>query len=157
MPGKTKRNHNSKSNGDSIKLQSKPSDVPKEEDTGTDEHIDEQLNAKLIAAASRFAGPLPPPDLMAKYDQILPGSAERILKMAENEQMVSNEISLKLTKYIGRGQLFGFILGLVTIIGGLFLIYVGKDITGLASLLSGLGALLLAHLYGHKKHAETEE
>src|SRR5690349_6225737 len=40
----------------------------------------------IIAEAWRFAGPLPPPELFAEYDRVLPGSAERILAMAEREQ-----------------------------------------------------------------------
>ncbi|MDN6180562.1 MAG: DUF2335 domain-containing protein [Halomonas subglaciescola] len=35
---------------------------------------------------SQFSGPLPPPGVMADYDRILPGAAERILQMAEREQ-----------------------------------------------------------------------
>jgi len=94
---------------------------------------------------------------LGAYDKILPGAAERILRMAEKEQEVSNKIDIKLTKYVGRGQLFGFVLGLVTIIGGILLIYVGKDIGGLTSLLSGLGALLWAYLHGQKESTESEE
>ena len=32
-----------------------------------------------------FSGPLPPPQVLASYDQILPGCAERIIKMAEEQ------------------------------------------------------------------------
>lgn len=32
------------------------------------------------------AGPLPDAETFARYDQILPGAADRILRMAENEQ-----------------------------------------------------------------------
>jgi len=36
---------------------------------------------------SLFIGPLPSPDLLAKYEDIHPGIAERILQMAEKEQV----------------------------------------------------------------------
>lgn len=32
-----------------------------------------------------YCGPLPQPEDLAKYDQIVPGAAERIIKMAEKE------------------------------------------------------------------------
>ena len=32
-----------------------------------------------------ISGPLPSPDALAKYDQVVPGAAERIIKMAEQE------------------------------------------------------------------------
>ena len=38
-------------------------------------------------SVSTFQGPLPHPDHFEKYNEILPGSAERILKMAENQHI----------------------------------------------------------------------
>lgn len=38
------------------------------------------------AQAASFNGPLPPPILFEHYNQVLPGSAERILQLTENEQ-----------------------------------------------------------------------
>lgn len=32
-----------------------------------------------------ISGPLPSPEALAKYDQVVPGAAERIIKMAEQE------------------------------------------------------------------------
>lgn len=32
-----------------------------------------------------FAGPLPPPEALERYNQILPGAAERIIVMAESQ------------------------------------------------------------------------
>ena len=39
---------------------------------------------KIVA----FSGPLPNPEAFEKYDQALPGAADRILRMAENEQKI---------------------------------------------------------------------
>jgi uncharacterized membrane protein len=36
--------------------------------------------------AQHFRGPLPPPELLEHYEKVLPGGAERIFRMAENEQ-----------------------------------------------------------------------
>lgn len=32
-----------------------------------------------------FQGPLPPPEILARFDQIVPGAAERIIRLAETE------------------------------------------------------------------------
>lgn len=40
----------------------------------------------LIAQQMSYSGPLPPSSEMRKYEEIAPGSAERILAMAEKEQ-----------------------------------------------------------------------
>jgi uncharacterized membrane protein len=39
----------------------------------------------LLGIESSFAGPLPPPQLLLGYEQACPGSAERIIEMAEKE------------------------------------------------------------------------
>lgn len=46
----------------------------------------EQENQTLIQTESRFSGPLPHPELFAQYNKVLPGTAERIVKMTESEQ-----------------------------------------------------------------------
>jgi len=35
------------------------------------------------AQAYSFSGPLPPPEILEKYNQVVPGLAERIITMAE--------------------------------------------------------------------------
>ncbi|MFQ5709481.1 MAG: DUF2335 domain-containing protein [bacterium] len=157
MPKRAKQNHSSKTNENSRNLEAASPNLPKETDTTTDQPSEEQGSARVVATASSFIGPIPPPEALAAYDQILPGCADRILKMAENEQKVSNEVDLKFAKYVGRGQIFGFILGLVTIVGGILLIYVGKDVGGLTSLLSGLGALFWAYLHGQKEQKDKDK
>lgn len=42
------------------------------------------LNLQVTRAMS---GPLPSPELLAQYDQVMPGLAERIVSMAEREQV----------------------------------------------------------------------
>jgi len=39
----------------------------------------------VVAKAASFQGPLPPPGLLAEYEQALPGCAERIVKAFEEE------------------------------------------------------------------------
>lgn len=42
--------------------------------------------AAVIHAQMEFSGPLPPPQILGQYDEVLPGAAERILRMAEKQQ-----------------------------------------------------------------------
>ena len=39
---------------------------------------------------------LPPPEFLAKYDEIMPGAAKRILKMAEEHNKTANRLAQKL-------------------------------------------------------------
>lgn len=43
----------------------------------------ERAVAKVIQ--SEFSGPIPPPSIIKGYEDILPGTAERIVAMAENQ------------------------------------------------------------------------
>ncbi|GHT15760.1 hypothetical protein AGMMS4956_16450 [Bacteroidia bacterium] len=59
------------------------------------------------------SGPIPAPDVLAKYDVIIPGAAERILRMAEKEAAVrhSNNITISnhAIKLAKLGVMFAFI------------------------------------------------
>jgi uncharacterized membrane protein len=41
--------------------------------------------ATTLAQVTSFSGPIPHPELLAQYDQIIPKGADRILKMAERQ------------------------------------------------------------------------
>lgn len=46
-------------------------------------------NSAIVAeskSVTAYSGPIPPPESLEKYEQVVPGSAERILAMAEKEQ-----------------------------------------------------------------------
>ncbi len=42
-----------------------------------------------------YAGPLPHPEILEKFEQILPGSADRILKQAEAQTLHRIELEKK--------------------------------------------------------------
>ncbi|MFI5089399.1 MAG: DUF2335 domain-containing protein [Terriglobales bacterium] len=47
---------------------------------------EEKRELVRVAAQVRFsAGPVPPPEALERYNQILPGAADRIMKMAESQ------------------------------------------------------------------------
>lgn len=73
----------------------------------------EVKEALMVIRGEMYSGPIPPPEALARYEEIQPGAADRIIKMAEKQQ--EHRMSLE-TKAIGgqidqskRGQIFGFI------------------------------------------------
>lgn len=48
-----------------------------------------------------------------------------------------------------RGQIFAFIIALVVIFGGFALVFVGKNIFGLAAILGALATLIGVFIYGN--------
>ena len=43
------------------------------------------ISSLTIKTSSAFSGPLPPPTILNKYNEIIENGAERIMKMAENQ------------------------------------------------------------------------
>jgi len=64
-----------------------------------------QKSVVIPESKEEFAGPIPPPSMMKQYEETLPGSADRILKMAENQSehrqwMEKKNYLLPIVKYI---------------------------------------------------------
>jgi uncharacterized membrane protein len=64
---------------------------------------------------SSFSGPIPPPAILEEYDRIIPGAAERILRMAEADAQFQRDITLSAlgaeAAEVKRGQILGFLIG----------------------------------------------
>jgi uncharacterized membrane protein len=95
---------------------------------------------------------LPPSAELARYEVTLPGAADRILKMAEDQsrhrQGLENRAIDSDIKRSNRGQIFGIILSSGICIGSFYLISIGKDILGISTLAGTLTTLVGAFIYG---------
>ena len=102
-----------------------------------------------------FSGPLPPPEVFGRYEQILKGSADRILKMAEGQSLHRQFLEKKVVGgeqfRANVGLLFGFIIGMTIIIGGLLMIYLEKEWQGFIFLIGGIGSLVGTFIIGKKQ------
>ncbi|MBW9248630.1 MAG: DUF2335 domain-containing protein [Acidithiobacillus ferriphilus] len=84
--------------------------------------------ANHIITAS-WTGPLPPPQALQQFDNIIPGGAERILAMAEQQQ--SARIAYEQTvlnasvKEASRGQWLGSLISLSSVLGAIALAIIG--------------------------------
>jgi uncharacterized membrane protein len=98
-------------------------------------HQGEMFPGAIAVTAESFAGPLPPPVLLGEYEEALPGLAERIVSMAENEGSHRRGIECRLIRLTEMGLPTGFILSLVAMGGGMLLVWAGKGLEGLAPLI----------------------
>lgn len=115
-----------------------------------------EKDARLVRVAAQisrtFSGPLPPPEILQRYNEIVPGAADRIIKMAESQQhhrqaleksvVDSNVFSQK----IGLG--LGFIIAITAIGGGIWLSAIGKSGSGLTAIIGALASLVGVFVYG---------
>ncbi len=68
------------------------------------------------AIKEEFSGPIPHPDIIEKYERILPGAADRIISMAENQATHRQDMERKMIESEARdgllGVVFAFLLGI---------------------------------------------
>lgn len=84
-----------------------------------------------VQLQQHYSGPLPHPEALAQYDQIVPGAAERIIQMAEKEMAHRHETENTMTKSAIRttylGIVFAFLSVLVLSGSVLYALYKGFD------------------------------
>jgi uncharacterized membrane protein len=102
-----------------------------------------------------FSGPLPPPETLDRYNQILPGAAERIITMAESQhqhrQGLETLVIHSNVKAQKLGTILGFIVAMTVVLGGMYLVHEGKNAPGLAAILTALASLVGVFLYSKRE------
>lgn len=118
-------------------------------------------------AVENYKGDIPHPSIVAGYEDLCPGAAERILAMAESEtkhrqelqkKELENVVNLRTLelehniKFNNRGQIFSFIIMLFCIVGGIFLLYIGRDIGGYGMLITSIVSVVTILINQIKKN-----
>jgi uncharacterized membrane protein len=110
----------------------------------------------VSATTSSFAGPLPAPEILGGYEEVLPGLADRVVRMAEKEQHFRHESGREVGRSIEmaarsnesartRGQWFGLVVALAGISGAVALGVADKQTA--ASVLGGTTLLSLVSTF----------
>lgn len=102
-----------------------------------------------------FSGPLPPPEILAKYNEALPGLGERIISMAEQQAKHRQNIEktvIDSNAFVQKvGPFLGFVVAMTAVVGGIILILKGKDGYGLAAIIAALASLAGVFIYGKRQ------
>jgi uncharacterized membrane protein len=98
-----------------------------------------------MRASLSFEGPLPPPGLLAQYNDAAPNGADRILAMAERQAAHRQELEKIVihgdARRADRGLYSGTAIVLLSVVAGFFLVLLDHDGAGVAFVGSGLAAL----------------
>ena len=102
-----------------------------------------------------FSGPLPPPAILAAYNQIIPNAADRILAMAERQSAHREALEARVVEgnlaSQRRGSYFAFLIMLVAILGGLYVLSRGMSLGGLTTIIVATGGQLGVFIYSRRE------
>lgn len=110
---------------------------------------------------SHYSGPLPPPELLAQYGQVMHDAPERILRMAEQNGQALYETSKRESQAIKFSAIVGALVpfGLMVLTG--LLAFLGQEvatiIAGAASCLSASASIIQAIKGSKSEGKNTEE
>ena len=112
----------------------------------------------LVAEQELFLGPLPHPKHLAEYKEISPDVPERIMQMAEDQaehrRKLESAIVESNLKLEARGQVFGFVIAIIAVIGGIYLMANGHSVSGAATAISALAGLVGLFLWVRRERKQ---
>lgn len=120
---------------------------------------DPRAIAIITSAFSAYRGPLPPSTEMRAYEEILPGSADRILKMAEGQAHHRQEMEKTAVDGGSRrswwGLWLGFGISIIVIGASVLLVLKGHDAAGIT--LAGIDLVALAAVFVVGRSGQRKE
>jgi len=98
---------------------------------------------QIVQAVVSYQGPLPPAAELGRYNEVVPGSASRIIEWAEDERRHRHRIEARESRReafrVYAGMVFGFLVTLLGLGGAIYLSLLGQ-----AEVAKVLGGLTLA-------------
>lgn len=110
---------------------------------------------------------MPPPALLRHYEEICPGAADRMLRMAEQEsehrrKTEATIISAQIEHYNKQfsearcGQICALIITLVALAGGVYTALQGHEVAGSIIGVGGIGGIVTTFILGRRSNDATE-
>ena len=119
---------------------------------GEDAEADTEVILQRITSvvAEHTSGPLPPPSMLRSYQEVLPGAADRIFTLMEQQSAHRQELERMAldrgSRSRDRGQVFAFVLCALVIVGGFGAIYMGQSVAGMAAIIIAVGGVAATFL-----------
>src|ERR1035437_1729683 len=98
------------------------------------------------------SGQLPSPEILQKYNSVIPGLADRLVAQAEKQTFhrIALEKKLLNTNICKSflGLVFGFLISSLGVGGGLYLTFIGFNVIGIVFSSATLVSLVMSFIYG---------
>jgi uncharacterized membrane protein len=119
--------------------------------------VSSEMARMTIAAfsASSHSGPLPPAEQIRAYEDVLPGSADRLFSMAERQQAHRQELETMTVREAANrswwGLRLGFAISVLVIAVGAAAILTGRSTAGLSVIIANVVVLAGVFVYGRSE------
>jgi len=111
-----------------------------------------QIIRREVLAVGSFSGPLPPPEILARYNEAIPDGAERIMVMAELQNKHRMSLETRVVEADIRRANWGLAAGFIVAMVGLIVAYLmvdgGHTTAGITIGSLDLVSLVGAFIYG---------
>lgn len=112
-------------------------------------NIPSQAVVQVMSMFAAYSGPLPSPEQLAGYERVLPGSADRILKMAEGQATHRQDIEKVAVRGGARrswwGLWLGFVISVIVVVLGTIMVLEGYQVGG--SVIIGVDVVALSSVF----------
>ncbi len=132
-----------------------------------DEKIEQIVKREVVAEIrkSEFSGPIPPPSIIKGYEEVLPGAADRILSMAEEQAKHRQAMERKIVNTESRdsllGILFAFSLGIGCIVAAIIVVIMVPQnsgaIAGSVFGVAGIGSIIATFIRGTRRSSSNDK
>ncbi len=129
--------------------------TPAQVQRAVDKYLGVQQQEVLSLMQEQYSGPLPHPSHLEQYEAILPGLADRIVKMTEGQVAHRQDMEAQLVKsslkHASRGIWCAFIIAMSAVIGGIYLVLRGHSLEGASATIAALAALAGVFMYDKRQ------
>lgn len=108
--------------------------------------------------STSYQGPIPAPNHLREYDDLVPGSAKQIMdlfeaqsrhRMAMESHVIRSDVRRSWT-----GLILGFVVAMTVVLCGTWMIATGHDWAGGSMITTGLGSIVGVFVYGSRSQRQ---
>lgn len=125
----------------------------------------EEVKRYVAEVIQEFSGPIPPPSIIRGYEEILPGTADRIISMAERQAAHRQEMEKQMVRAESRdgllGVLFAFVIVMTCLVAAVFIVWLvpssASAIAGSLLGITGVGSVIATFIKGTRSNHSSGE
>ena len=133
--------------------------MPTDRPTRQGRDVESRASSQKEFHAHIYEGPLPPPEQMAKYEQMMPGATEQFFRMFESQtqhrQVLERLVIENNIRSTNRGQWMAFVLLLTIGVLGFVAMMSGFRGAGFLSAFAGVASVLVL-FFGRRRQYDRE-